>query len=201
MVQNPDKEKDYAHEDDQKMVCTTRSTEYLIRRPWLTARKDVVVHPDGRVQPEYYVLEYPDWVNMIAMTEDGLIIMEKQWRQAVGEVSVEIPAGVIEKGESPLQAAQRELCEETGYTGGSWEPLMTMTPNSSTCNNHCYCFVARGVRRTTEQHLDATEDLRFMLSTPEEVFDWLKQGRIHQALMQAPLWKFFFMQGKGECSL
>ena len=184
-------------EDDQRMVCTTRSTEYLIRRPWLTARKDVVVHPDGRVQPEYYVLEYPDWVNMIALTEDGLIIMEKQWRQAVKEVSLEIPAGVIEQDESPLQAAQRELSEETGYTGGSWEHLMTMTPNSSTCTNHCHCFVARGVRRTTTQHLDPTEDLRFMLCKPEKVFEWLKQGRIHQALMQAPLWKYFFMQQVG----
>lgn len=100
--------------EEKDMKCTTRSSEYIIRRPWLTARKDIVVHPDGRVQPEYYVLEYPDFINVIAITTDGRVIMEQQWRQAVGEVSLEIPAGVVEKGESPLQAAKREARRRDG---------------------------------------------------------------------------------------
>ena len=114
--------------EEKDMKCTTRSSEYLIRRPWMTVRKDVVAHPDGRVNPEYYVLEYPDFINVIAITTDGRIIMEQQWRQAVGEVSLEIPAGVVEKGESPLQAAQRELAEETGFTGGTWEQARSIRP-------------------------------------------------------------------------
>ena len=177
--------------EEKNMKCTTRSSEYIIRRPWLTARKDVVVHPDGRVQPEYYVLEYPDFINVIAITTDGRIIMEQQWRQAVGEVSLEIPAGVVEKGESPLQAAQRELAEETGFTGSTWEQLLVTTPNSSTATNHCYTFVARGVEQTTTQHLDATEDLRYFYVSEDELFTMLKEGKIHQAMMVAPLWKYF----------
>jgi ADP-ribose pyrophosphatase len=178
--------------EEKDMKCTTRSSEYLIRRPWMTVRKDVVVHPDGRVNPEYYVLEYPDFINVIAITADGRIIMEQQWRQAVGEVSLEIPAGVVEKGESPLQAAQRELAEETGFTGGTWEPLLVTTPNSSTATNHCYTFVARGVEQTTTQHLDATEDLRYFFVSEDELFTLLKEGKIHQAMMVAPLWKYFW---------
>ena len=58
----------------------TVDSEYLFRRPWLTVRRDKVRLPDGRINPEFYVLEYPDWVNVIAITEDGLFVMEKQFR-------------------------------------------------------------------------------------------------------------------------
>ena len=94
------------------------SSEYLVRRPWLTARRDVAQLPDGRVNNEYYVLEYPDWVNIIAITKEGKMIMERQYRHALGNTCYELPCGVIEAGETPLEAAKRELLEETGYAGG-----------------------------------------------------------------------------------
>ncbi len=171
----------------------TLSSEYLVRRPWLTARRDSVELPNGNVYDEYYVLEYPDWVNMVAITDDGQMIIERQWRQAIGEISSEIPAGVIEKGEQPLAAAQRELAEETGFTGGVWTELMTIAPNSSTMNNRCHCFLAEGVTKTEGQHLDATEDLEVLLKSKKEVFDMLMQGKFHQAMMVAPLYKYFLM--------
>ena len=89
-------------------------TEYLIKRPWLTARRDDVELPDGRTIPEYYVLEYPDWVNVIAITKDGHFVMERQYRHALGCTCFELPCGVIEQGETPIEAAMRELEEETG---------------------------------------------------------------------------------------
>ena len=64
------------------------SSEYLVQRPWLTARRDVAELPDGRVNHEYYVLEYPDWVNIIAITKDGRIVMERQYRHALGNTCV-----------------------------------------------------------------------------------------------------------------
>ena len=81
------------------------STEYLFRRPWLTARRDVVQLPDGRVNPEYYILEYPDWVNVIALTADGQMVMERQYRHGLGKTCYELPCGVVEEGEAPLEAA------------------------------------------------------------------------------------------------
>ena len=105
--------------------------EYIIRRPWLTARRDKVELPDGRINEEYYVLEYPDWVNVIALTPEGMMVMVRQYRYALQIISTEVCAGVIEKGESPLQAAKRELREETGYTGGEWRQLMTRWQNPS----------------------------------------------------------------------
>ena len=75
------------HFHDDHLRWTTLSSEYLIRRPWLTARRDKVQLPDGRVHPEYYVLEYPGWVNVIAETKEGLLVLERQYRHGLGQVS------------------------------------------------------------------------------------------------------------------
>ena len=74
-------------------------SEYLIKRPWLTARRDKVLLPNGKIIPEYYVLEYPDWVNIIAVTKDNQIVIERQFRHGVDSTNYEIPSGVMEKGD------------------------------------------------------------------------------------------------------
>jgi len=171
---------------------TVVSTEYLIRRPWLTARRDVVRLPDGRINPEYYILEYPDWVNVIAITEDGQVVMERQYRHGLGKTCFELPCGVIEKGETPLEAAKRELLEETGYAGGEWKQWMVLSPNPSTSTNLTYSFVATGVKKVAGQSLDATEDIQVSLQSVEFVKELLKDNQILQALMAAPMFKYFF---------
>ena len=100
--------------DNEMSKWKVLDREYIIRRPWLTARRDKVELPDGRINEEYYVLEYPDWVNVIAITQEGQFIMEQQYRHGLEVNSIELPCGVMEKGEQPLEAAQRELLEETG---------------------------------------------------------------------------------------
>ena len=165
-------------------------TEYLIKRPWLTARRDEVQLPDGRIIPEYYVLEYPDWVNVIAITKDGHFVMERQYRHALGSTLFEIPCGVIEEGEDPLLAARRELEEETGYSGGTWTELMELSANPGTMTNLTYCFLATDVEKTTEPHLDATEDLSVCLLSRDEVCELLRHNEIKQSLMVAPLLKY-----------
>lgn len=169
----------------------TVSSEYLFRRPWLTVRHDQVRLPDGRINPEFYVLEYPDWINVIAITTDGLFVMERQYRQGLGKTCYEIPAGVMEKGEIALEAARRELQEETGYGDGEWQEIMMLSGNSSTTSNITHCFLATGVRKISEQHLDNTEDLNVCLLTAEQVRLLLTNDKIRQALMAAPLWKYF----------
>lgn len=169
-------------------------SEYLIRRPWLTARKDHVRLPNGIENQEYYVLEYPDWVNVIAITTDGKFLMEKQYRHGLQWTGFELCAGVCEPKESPLETAKRELYEETGYTGGKWTYYMTLSANTSTMNNLCHCFIAQDVEATSTQHLEDTEDISIHLLTTEEVRQLLLNDQIRQSLMAAPLWKYFAEQ-------
>ena len=169
-------------------------SEYVVKRPWLVARRDAVELPTGVVYPEYYVLEYPDWVNVIAITRDGRFVMVEQYRHGLGDVFTELCAGCIEKGEKPIDAARRELAEETGYTGGEWELLTVISGNPSTTNNLTHCFIARGVELTETQHLDHTEDIAVRLLTHDEVLSMLVHDEMKQALMAAPLWKYFYME-------
>ncbi|HIT83606.1 MAG TPA: NUDIX hydrolase [Candidatus Avibacteroides faecavium] len=167
------------------------NSRYLVKRPWLTARCDCVELPSGMQLPEYYVLEYPDWVNVIAVTRDGRFVFVEQYRHGLGEVSMELCAGVCESSDADsLESARRELLEETGYAGGTWERWMTISPNPGTHTNLSHCFVARDVELVSGQHLDATEDIAVHLLTADEVVGLLTSGRIRQALMAAPLWKY-----------
>lgn len=169
-------------------------TKYLIRRPWLTARRDTVQLPDGRVNPEYYILEYPTWVNVIAITEDGRFVMVEQYRHGLQEVFTELVAGVAEDGEAPLAAAKRELLEETGYAGGDWQLLSVISQNPSTTNNLTYCYLAKGVRKVSEQSLDETEDIAVKLLTEGKLKEMLLADSFKQSLMVAPLWKYFALK-------
>lgn len=166
-------------------------SEYLARKPWFTVRHERIELPDGRSIPDYYVFEYPDWVNVIAITKEGKFVFIDQYRHGLGETNYEIPAGVAEPDDaSMLAAAQRELAEETGYGGGCWRLYMTLSANPATTNNLTYCFLAEGVERMGEPSPDATEDLDVHLLTESQVRELLCSDGIRQALHAAPLWKY-----------
>lgn len=172
----------------------TLACEYLFRRPWLTARRDTVELPDGRINAEYYILEYPDWVNVIAITEAGEFVMVEQYRHGLGDVFTELVAGVIEKGEDPLEAAKRELLEETGYAADEWSLNMVISQNTSTTTNLTYSYIAKGAKKVSSQHLDATEDISVRILPEAEILRMLKSDEIKQSLMAAPLWKYFALK-------
>ena len=179
------------------MKWKTLKSEYIIKRPWLTARRDTVELPTGVVNDEYYVLEYPTWVNVIAVTNGGEYVFIRQYRHGLGETCMEIVAGVCEEGEQPEAAARRELMEETGYAGGTWRELMTVSANTSTMTNLTHCFLATGVERAGGQHLDRTEVIEGQLLTEEGAFALLAGDKIRQSLMAAPLWKHFYEKRAG----
>ncbi len=173
----------------------TLDSEYLIRRPWLTARRDRVKLSTGVINDEFYVLEYPDWVNTIAITTDGKFVFVRQYRHGIDCTSYEICAGVCESDETYEQAARRELLEETGYAGGEWHEILVTAPNASTSNNYTHSFVATGVEKIDNGHLEPTEELSVFLLTEEEVKQLLHDNLVVQATMAAPLWKFFATKG------
>src|ERR1700741_5284910 len=97
------------------LTWKTCYSEYIHKGAWATLRADKCEMPDGRIVDEYYVLEYPNWVNAVAITENNTVLMVRQYRHAAGIASLEIPGGVIDGNELPEEPIRRELMEETGY--------------------------------------------------------------------------------------
>lgn len=147
--------------------------------------------PSGLEIPDFYVEELPDWVNVIAITRDGEFLLEEQYRHGIGRVCFELCAGVVEKGETPIEAAKRELLEETGYVSDEWVDYGCYAPNTSGCNNCCYTFIATNIEKVAEQSLDKTEVITIHLLKKEEIKGMMLDGRIAEAVMSAPLWRFF----------
>ena len=138
--------------------------------------------PGGHIVEDYYVLEYNNWVNAVAITEDNKVLMVHQYRHAAGIVSLEIPGGVIDAGELPEQALRRELLEETGYEFDNFELLCVVYANPSTANNHTSCYLARGGKKIQEQALEEQEELVVETFTIPEVKQLLADNKIAQAL-------------------
>ena len=177
--------------EEKEKAWKTVSSKYLFRRPWLTVRCEDMLLPNGNHIPEYYILEYPDWVNTIAITKDGKFVFVRQYRPGLGRTSYELCAGVCDKEDaSPLVSAQRELWEETGYGKGNWRDYMVISANPSTHTNLTHCFLATDVEPIDHQHLEDTEDLSVHLLTFEEVKQLLENNEIMQSLNAAPLWKY-----------
>ena len=97
--------------------------ETLLETPYFNLRSDRLRLPDGSVKDPYYVLERPDAAIIFPVTEDGEVVLVRQYRPPLERLELGLPAGLVEEGEEPEAAARRELSEETGYSGGEWEPL------------------------------------------------------------------------------
>lgn len=175
----------------EKSPWQVLESRYVHRSAWLTARQEKIRLQNGNVIPEYYVLEYPDWVNTLAVTTEGRFIFVRQYRHGLGQASYELCAGVRDPEDAtPMDAARRELMEETGYGGGQWECYMTLSANPGTHTNLTYCFLATGVEKLAEAHLEPTEELSVHLLSADEVKALLLGNEIKQALHAAPLWKY-----------
>lgn len=167
-------------------------SEYLHQKPFLTVRRDHVQLEKGTELPDYYIFESGDFVNTIAITTEGDFVLVRQYRHGLQRTDYELCAGYAEAGEaSLLAAAQRELLEETGYSGGRWEKWDALSPNPAITTNWSHTFLAVGVTKTAEPHYDAGEEMTVHLCRPEEVKTLLHSGHIIQALHAAPLWKYF----------
>lgn len=159
---------------------------------WLNVRKEKVQLPNGVIIPSWYIMDFPDWINVIAITRDGMFVMESQYRHGIRQTRYELCAGVVEEGEEPLHAAQRELMEETGFGGGEWTAFMTLSPNPTNQSNFSHTFVAIGVEQIDRPHQESTEDIKTHLLTRQEVETLLQRGEIVQAMHAAPLYKYLY---------
>lgn len=159
----------------------TLASEYLCKDSYLRVRKDTRTAP-GFGNHDFYILEYPDWVNVVALTEEEQIVLVRQFRHGLGTVTLETPGGIVDPGEEPCQTAVRELAEETGYAPAQLSLLAKVSVNPAIQNNYCHLYFARGCRRVRDQALDGTESIAVELVHWKELPQLLARGTIDHSL-------------------
>ncbi len=169
------------------------SSEALLDSRFLKVSKERCELPDGKVIPDFYTLWQPDWVLILAQNAKGLWLMERQYRHGTQKISLEFPAGIIEAGESPVEAARRELSEECAFENGEFELLAEMPVNPDRHRGRFFVVRAKGVVPGGKTHFDAGEDIQTLLLSTETVLEKMRSGEINHPHQIAAF--FLYAQG------
>lgn len=163
--------------EGERTVAETRIGSMKMRRARSTLRPDRAA--------DFVAFDFPDWVNVIAFTEAGDVVLVEQWRHGTQEPTLEVPGGMVDPGEDMVQAAVRELREETGYAGDGAVLIGSVTPNPAIQTNRCGTVVVRNCRVVGDQDPDPNEEIVVSTASLDEVHAMLRDGRIHHALVVA----------------
>ena len=154
--------------------------------------QEIILERPGRDEPVRFVLlRCPDWVNVIPVTEDGRVILIRQYRSGTHEITLEIPGGMVDPGEAPAATAGRELTEETGWVAGSIEEIGVVNPNPAIQDNRCYTFLAKGCLPIGETDFDPNEEIETLLVPLDEIPALIADGDIRHGLVVAAFYHFF----------
>ncbi|MFN6528386.1 NUDIX hydrolase [Nostoc sp. ChiSLP03a] len=153
--------------------------------------------PNGTIVEPYYVLEYPTWVNVVALTKNQEVILVKQYRHGLKKTILELPSGAVETEDFfPIEAAKRELLEETGYTSNHFIETGILSPNPATHTNLTHCFLATDVECVADLKLDVTEQIDVVLLPLEKVIEGIENNVLLQTLHISSL--FFALKKLGK---
>lgn len=185
-------------EKNENLAWEEIRMEHIIEDQWIDFRKSAYRYPDGRIYEPFYSYSRRDYTVILASDEDGNYLCVRQFRQGIKEVTTEFPAGGIERSdgreyrvkgaddpdaaENALEAAKRELLEETGYVSDEWKHLMTIPSNATVSDNYAYIYRAKNCRRVSGQHLDETELLHIRKHTADEIEELIRTGGFQQAV-------------------
>lgn len=171
----------------QKLQWQKKSRRQILETKVMTVTEIDSVSPRGDTGT-YIVMDAPDWVIVIPILKNpDRFLMVKQWRHGTQSLSTEFPGGVMDAGETPEQAALRELKEETGCTGGKLIYLGSMSPNPALMSNRVHCFAAEDISEPGNQHLDPDEFVEYFPLPCDEVYQKMGSQEYPHALMTAAL--------------
>ena len=166
----------------REMKWKTLSSKYVYHDRWFKARAASCELPDGRIIEPYYVVELPNWANVVVVTKDERMVFVRQYRYAGDMITIELPGGVIDKNESPEAAVKREMIEETGYTSNEIEVLYQVSPNPAINDNTAYFYLARNAEPGGTQKFDPFEDIEVVSFSKEEVIQLLREGKFQHGV-------------------
>jgi len=147
-------------------------------------------HPVRGTERDFVVVRAPDWVNVLALTPDGHLVLVRQFRFGVDAFSLEIPGGVMEAGEDPVEAGLRELREETGFTGARAWLLGSVHPNPAIQSNRCHIVLVEDAVRTEDLEWDTDEEIEVTTLPADEVLALARSGAITHGLVLNALFLF-----------
>ena len=150
----------------------------LISQRWLEVREQHVRLANGHEIDRFHLIHGPNWAAVLCLTQELEVVLVRQYRHGFGGPSLELPAGVLDAGESPLDGARRELREESGFAAESIEPLLSIAPEPARNSTRAHFFFARGAVRVSEQALDHSEDLEVLLVPVPELLELIDHGHI-----------------------
>ncbi len=160
----------------------TLSSEYITRYKYFTTRKDSYQSPEGKVIPEYYLVELGLTACALGITAENQVILVKQYRHPIGKTILELPGGFVDENEHPERAIARELLEETGYKFSKIEYVGKVAANPGVLNNYTMLYLATGGKKVAKQKLDDNEEIEIVLVSLDELKEMLLQNKFEQAL-------------------
>jgi len=156
-----------------------------------SVRTDTALSPRTGMEHDFYIIESMDWINIIPLTADHQVVMVRQYRHGSREVTLEIPGGLLDSGDTPEEAASRELLEETGYQAEEMVKIGVVNPNPAIFSNRCYTFVARNVNKVSNSNPDQTEDIEVVLIPLSEIPELIRKGEIDHAIVISAFCLYF----------
>jgi ADP-ribose pyrophosphatase len=167
---------DLSSHDDEVKAWEILSSSPALDEPWMKIRKDTVKLPSGKILHDYFLWESPNIATIVPLTPDNHFVLCRQYRHAVGKIMLQFPAGAIEVGETPAQAAGRELKEETGYAAPLLEPLGVISAYATKLTGWTHLFLARDARPEGVRRHDPEEPTEVVLKTPAELWALIDRG-------------------------
>ncbi|MEC9442479.1 MAG: NUDIX hydrolase [Myxococcota bacterium] len=161
----------------------TLSNVTLIEAPIFSVGKYARRHPDKNTEADFWWVSPPDWVNILAITPEDGIVLVRQYRHGTDEITLEIPGGAVDPGESMPEAAARELREETGYTCAYWEQIGQIDVNPAFMTNRCTTFLGVNATLTDDTDFDEHEELSVEIYPVEYFFDMIDKGEIDHGIV------------------